>query len=55
MPDKVQIPEEMTEAVILVETGWPPSELDKAAEATVQRVMLYKAIKNVCEYGGNLQ
>jgi hypothetical protein len=45
----------MVDAILLVETGWTPTELDDAYESLVNNVILYKAIKKVSQEGGDLQ
>jgi len=54
MPIKYSLPSEMGEAILLVETGWTPEEIDNASENLLSNMLLYKAIKQVSQYGGEL-
>lgn len=54
MKKGTQIPQEISEAMLLVETGWSPKELDEQSDELIQLFLLYKAIKNVAENGGEL-
>jgi len=44
----------MEDAILLVETGWTPEQLNNASENTLNYMMLYKGIKNVIINGGEL-
>jgi hypothetical protein len=55
MPKRYQLPFEMLEAILLVETGWTPTELENSSETLIQNVLAYKAIKEVSQHGGNIQ
>jgi hypothetical protein len=45
----------MEDAILLVETGWTQDVLDNAPESLLNNMMLYRAIKNVIQNGGELQ
>jgi len=45
----------MTEAMLLSETGWPPDVLDEQSDELIQHFLLYRAIKEVIENGGELR
>lgn len=49
------IPAEMMDAHLLFDTGWAPSELDAVSEEQLQKYLLYKAVRNVTEHGGELK
>ena len=48
----------MEDAILLVELGWHPSslqELNETPEAQLGNMMIYKAVKNVMQNGGELK
>ena len=45
----------MSDAHMLYETGWPPGELDAMPEERLQLYLLYKAVRLVRDYGGELR
>lgn len=49
------IPEEMTDAHLLFDTGWTPSELDGVSEERLQKYLLYRAVREVAVHGGSLK
>jgi hypothetical protein len=55
LPKGYSMPDEMEDAILLVETGWTPEQLDNASEKLINNFLLYKAIKQVLQNGGSLQ
>ncbi len=47
-----QMPDEMEEAFILVETGWSPDVLEKQPVELIEAIFLYKQIKGIAVNGG---
>jgi hypothetical protein len=45
----------MNDAILLVETGWSPEQLDNASEAQINRFLIYKSVKCVSQNGGTIQ
>ena len=45
----------MTDAHLLYDTGWAPSELDRVSEGRLQRYLLYRAVRDVATNGGDLK
>ena len=54
MPKKFALPDGMEEAMLVVETGLHPDVIDNLSESIIDRILIYKAVKNVCQNGGNL-
>lgn len=52
MPHKHLLPSEMTEAILVAETGFTPAELTDIPEPVLERLLIYRGVKNVLEYGG---
>ena len=52
MPKRFRLPPELEEAMLLVETGWPPDILGEMPQATIEAVIIYKSVKAVTENGG---
>ena len=46
------MPAEMREAILVVETGFSPEELDSFPQPVLERMMLYKEIKSIIAGGG---
>jgi hypothetical protein len=46
------MPVDMQEAILVVETGFSPDQLDTFPQATLERILLYKEIKNITMTGG---
>jgi hypothetical protein len=42
----------MQEAVLVVETGFTPDELDSFSQPMLERIMLYKEIRGITIAGG---
>ncbi len=55
MPKRYSLPLEMEDAILIVETGWTEKQVDNAPENLLRMILLYKAVKQVNEYGGSLQ
>jgi len=53
LPRRHGIPSEMNEAILVAETGFTPDELSAIPEPVLARLLLYKGVKNVLEYGGS--
>ena len=45
----------MEDPSLLAETGWSPEALDNIPQEILDLYLLYRAVKNVNENGGNLQ
>ena len=45
----------MTDAHLLFDTGWTPSELDGVSEERLQKYLLYRAVREVAVHGGSLK
>jgi hypothetical protein len=45
----------MTEPILVVETGFPPWELAEMSEELIEKMMIYKGVKDVHQFGGNWQ
>lgn len=43
----------MEEAVVVMETGFPPSILDQLPGDLVTKLMIYKNVRRVAEHGGS--
>lgn len=41
--------------MLICEIGLPPQELDRIPQGLIDRILIYKGVKNVTEYGGNWQ
>lgn len=46
------MPAAMQEAILVVETGFTPDQLDSFSQATLEQILLYKEIKNITIAGG---
>jgi hypothetical protein len=46
------MPAEMQEAILVVETGFTPEELDSLPQPILERIMLYKEIRGITIAGG---
>lgn len=55
MPDRFLLPPEMEEALLIVETGFPPEVIDNWPQSLIDRVLIYKGVRNVAKYGGDWQ
>ena len=42
----------MDEAMLVIETGFTPAELDEMPQALIERMLIYKGVKNVTVNGG---
>jgi hypothetical protein len=51
-PHKYLVPQGMDEAMLVVETGFTPDQLDEFAEDLLQHIMIYKNVKEVAQNGG---
>jgi len=43
----------MQEAILVVETGFSPQELDGFPEPTLERILLYKEVRHLSLAGGS--
>lgn len=41
--------------MLITEIGFPPEVLDKMPQPLIERLLIYKGVKNVAMYGGNWQ
>ena len=55
MPSRYRTPAELEEAMLISEIGFPPAIIDEMPEALIDRILIYKGVKTVTEYGGNWQ
>lgn len=55
MPDRFPLPPEMEEAMLIEEIGFPPQVIDEMDQGTIDRILIYKGVKAVAQYGGNWQ
>lgn len=51
-PHRFLAPPMMDEAALVVETGFTPAELDEMPQALIERILVYKGVKNVAVHGG---
>lgn len=56
MPRRYMLPTEMEDAALL-DALWPRTmaEIDDMPEKLIQRLLLYRAVRNVATYGGDLK
>ena len=54
MPKRYQLPEGMTDAIIIEELHISRDELDNCSETELNNRMIYRAVKNTIENGGTL-
>ena len=52
LPHKHLAPSMMEEAILVVELGLTPDELDEIPESLLERICIYKGVKNVMINGG---
>ena len=52
MPNRHKMPPGMDYVAILVETGWPPSEIDRLPFELIEEMVIYRNVKKICEHGG---
>lgn len=52
MPNRFRLPPELKEAMLIIETGFPPDVLDRIPEETLQKMQIYSNVKKVHEFGG---
>jgi len=45
----------MNEAIQVCELGFPPQVLNEMGEGLIQRMLIYRGVKNAAEFGGNWQ
>jgi hypothetical protein len=55
MPNRFRLPPELEEAMLVTEIGYPPEVLDNMSQGLVERILIYKGVKNVAENGGDWQ
>lgn len=55
LPKRHAVPPEMNEAILIAETGFTLSELDEIPQRDLERLILYKGVKNIIEYGGTFE
>ena len=55
VPNKFRVPSQLKEAMLVIETGFPPDVLGEMPEHLLDEMVLYRGVKNVIEYGGNWQ
>ena len=52
LPRTHQMPEGMNEAMLVIETGFSPDILDEMPQGLIERMLLYKNVRNAAQYGG---
>lgn len=52
LPARYPAPQEIHEAMLIVETGLPPEVLDRLPERLIDNILIYKNVKQVSEFGG---
>jgi len=45
----------MEEAMLINEIGFPPQVIDEMDQGLIERLLIYRGVKNVAQYGGNWQ
>jgi len=55
MPTRYRLPPDMEEAMLIYELGFPPQVIDDMDQGTIERILIYKGVKNAAMYGGNWQ
>jgi hypothetical protein len=46
-PELYELPPGMDEAIMLVETGWTPEMLDNCPQTLLDKMLIYKSVRNV--------
>jgi len=49
------LPPELEEAMLVIETGFPPQVIDEWPQPLIERLLIYKGVKNVARFGGEWQ
>ena len=49
------MPPDMNEAILIAETGFTMEQLDEIPEPVLERLLIYKGVKRVLEYGGEYE
>lgn len=55
MPLRYRLPPEMEEPMLISEIGLPPQVIDEWPQALIDRILVYKGVKGVTQYGGDWQ
>ena len=55
LPRKHSMPPDMNEAILIAETGFTMEQLDEIPEPVLERLLIYKGVKRVLEYGGEYE
>lgn len=55
MPSRFGLPPEMEEAMLILELGFPPQVIDEWPQGLIDRLLIYKGVKNVAQFGGSWQ
>lgn len=55
IPGKYGPPPEIVEAMLVCELGFTPDVLDKLPYQLIQKMMIYKGVRHVAEWGGEWQ
>lgn len=45
----------MEEAMLIVEIGFPPQVINEWPQSLIERLIIYKGVKNVAQFGGDWQ
>jgi hypothetical protein len=55
IPGRYRLPPEMEEAMLVVELNVKPWELDRLPQTLIEKILIYRGVKNVATYGGTWQ
>ena len=55
LPNRYRLPPELEEALIIIEIGFPPQVIDEWPQGLIEKLLIYKGVKNVVQFGGDWQ
>jgi len=55
IPSRFRLPPELEESMIIVEIGFPPQVINEWPQSLIERLLIYKGVKQVVQDGGNWQ
>jgi hypothetical protein len=55
IPARYRLPPELEEAMLICEIGLPPQVIDEWPQGLIERILIYKGVKNVAQFGGDWQ
>jgi len=53
LPQKFAVPHDYKEAILVMELGFPPDVLDSIPEPLLEKMLVYRNVKNVAQFGGS--